>query len=70
MISFLSIFLWNAERPGYFDIFFQTGFTPPCAGPRQRDLRFTTTGKVESLKVKRKIYRHNYSIPTNNVISL
>ena len=24
--------MWNAERPLYFDIFFQTGFTPPCAG--------------------------------------
>ena len=28
MISFLSILLWNAERPRYLDIlFFQTGFT-------------------------------------------
>jgi hypothetical protein len=26
--------------------FFQTGFTPPCAGPRQRDLRHSYGGQV------------------------
>jgi hypothetical protein len=38
--------MWNAERPRYLDIFFQTGFTPPCAGPRQRDLRHSYGGQV------------------------
>jgi hypothetical protein len=64
--------MWNAECPRYLNILlFQTGFTPPCAGPRQRDLRhsyggqvlhntggqvrFTTTGKVDGLVKSQKV---------------
>ena len=51
--------MWNAERPLYFDIFFQTGFTPR-AGPRQRDRRFTATGRFTWIQEFRDLGIANY----------